>query len=342
MSGTSLDGLDLACCTFSLGDKWNFRIDHAVTYDYPLHWSGKLKQAHLLSGEMLGKLDCDLGNYYGQLIRDFLAEVGFVPDFIASHGHTVFHQPEQGFTLQIGNGHVIAEVTGLPVIFDFRSLDVARGGQGAPLVPVGDRLLFDDFDYCLNIGGIANISFEQQGRRVAFDVCVANMLLNELSSRKGLAFDKDGELAAEGSVNDDLLSKMNNLAYYRQTGSKTLGREWFESHLLPLVNSDPIPTEDLLRTAVEHIAIQIGRVFDRGLPGGRLLMTGGGALNGFLVSRIRARSKVEVVVPEERLVHFKEALIFAFLGVLRARGEINCLASVTGASRDSCAGLMTA
>ena len=340
MSGTSMDGLDLACCSFTFENKWDYTIHHALTIEYPVEWQDRLRSAMQASGEDLALIHADYGRYIGLQVRDFLDKTNFKADFVASHGHTVFHQPSRHFTLQIGDGNAIAAATGLPVIFDFRSLDVALGGQGAPLVPVGDRLLFGKYDYCLNLGGIANISFEEGSRRVAFEICPANMMLNHLAGRMGLMYDPEGEMARSGRVVTDLLDALNGLSYYREEGAKTLGREWFAEHILPLLeqHSDR-SAEDLLRTATEHVAMQITHSVND--PAGRtMLVTGGGAMNRFLVSRIRKLTDLQLVVPDKQLVLFKEALVFAFLGVLRYRHEINCLASVTGASRDSCTGVM--
>ena len=340
MSGTSMDGLDLACCSFTFENKWDYTIHHALTIEYPAEWQDRLRGAMQAGGGDLALIHADYGRYIGLQVRDFLDKTNFNADFVASHGHTVFHQPSRHFTLQIGDGNAIAAATGLPVIFDFRSLDVALGGQGAPLVPVGDRLLFGKYDYCLNLGGIANISFEKGSRRVAFDICPANMMLNHLAGRMGLMYDPEGEMARSGRVVTDLLDALNGLSYYREEGAKTLGREWFAEHILPLLeqHADRSP-EDLLRTATEHMAMQIAHSVDD--PAGRtMLVTGGGAMNRFLVSRIRKHTDLQLVVPDKQLVLFKEALVFAFLGVLRYRHEINCLASVTGASRDSCTGVM--
>lgn len=341
MSGTSLDGLDLACCVFSRDGGWKYRILEAKTVAYSSDWLEKLRHTSSMDGEMLTRTGVEFGRFIGQHIEELVASSGFAADFVASHGHTVFHQPERGFTLQIGDGNTIAAQTGLPVIYDFRSVDVALGGQGAPLVPIGDRLLFGEYTCCLNLGGIANLSFELDNERVAFDVCPANMMLNHLASLAGKPFDQGGELAAAGTIDADLLNRLNGLPHYAKIGSKTLGREWFEHNVLPMISGSSRSAADRLATAVEHIAIQIAASVS-GLSGGKMLVTGGGALNHFLISRIREHTGMEVIVPDLKLVHFKEALVFAFLGVLRQLNEINCLASVTGASRDSSAGVMTA
>ena len=341
MSGTSLDGLDIACCVFSRDGGWKYRILEAKTVAYSSDWLDKLRLTPSMDGETLARTGVEFGRFIGQHVKELADLSGFAADFVASHGHTVFHQPERGFTLQIGDGNTIAVQTGLPVIYDFRSLDVALGGQGAPLVPIGDRLLFGEYACCLNLGGIANLSFEMDNARMAFDVCPANMMLNHLAALAGKSFDQGGELAAAGTLDADLLNRLNGLQHYAKVGSKALGREWFEYNILPLISGSSSSVADRLATAVEHIAIQIAASVP-GLSRGKMLVTGGGALNHFLISRIREHTGMEIIVPDMELVHFKEALVFAFLGVLRHLNEINCLASVTGASRDSSAGVMTA
>jgi len=337
MSGTSLDGLDIAACTFTHSEnKWTFSIVDAATIPYPDALLNQLRQVHNVSALQFCETDNTLGNFIGQSTSNFLNKTGFDADFIASHGHTVFHQPEQSLTVQIGNPAAIAAKCSLPVVADFRRLDVALGGQGAPLVPIGDTLLFDNYDACLNLGGIANISFEENGKRLAFDVCVANMALNALSMTLGLAYDEGGKLAAGGKLNKGLLNSLNALDFFKEKGPKSLGREWVEDAFLPiLAEAANTSVEDKLATVVEHIAIQIGKYAKKEA---QLLATGGGALNSFLIERIAHHWSGKVTVPEQRIVEFKEALIFAFLGVLRMEQQLNCLESVTGSTTDNCGG----
>ena len=338
MSGTSLDGLDIAAVEFEYkNDKWSFKLISATTISYSEKWIEKLKKAPSLSGEKLMELHSEYGNYTGIKINDFINKTGFAPDLIASHGHTIFHQPEKHFTLQIGNGAEIAAVTKTTTVADFRTADVALGGQGAPLVPVGDKLLFSDFDYCLNLGGFANISYENDNRRIAFDICPVNFALNFFAEKHGLAFDKDGELGKQGKINIELLNKLNNLKYYKQEAPKSLGREWMENEFFPVINSLSIPDPDKMRTIYEHIAIQISKI---GLGSRKLLITGGGAFNMFLIERIKYHSSLQIIIPSKKIIDFKEALIFAFLGVLRIQNKTNCYSSVTGATKDSSVGII--
>jgi anhydro-N-acetylmuramic acid kinase len=344
MSGTSLDGLDLVAAEFrKTNEKWHFHIEAAETIEYSNEWKTRLKNAPEFSGLELIQLHTEYGRFLGSETKRFFTENNFEPDLIASHGHTIFHQPEKGFTFQAGSGFEIATVTGITTVADFRSGDVALGGQGAPLVPVGDRLLFSEYEYCLNLGGFANISFEKNGKQIAFDICPVNIILNHFAEKQGFSFDKNGELGRKGKVNTELLNKLNQLDFYRAEPPKSLGREWVEQVFMPVLNDFEISDEDKLRTVYEHIAKQIagrgeGKGTDKG--GGKMLVTGGGAFNAFLIELISGKTPIELVIPANEIVNFKEALIFAFLGVLKVRGEINCLASVTGAKCDSSVGIM--
>ncbi len=338
MSGTSLDGLDIAYCIFELsGDKWTFKIRCAETVPYSEEWKKHLTSIETGSAFDLAETDIQYGQLIGQLTRSFMDRMNVRPGFIASHGHTVFHQPQKKLTWQIGKGSSIAVETGLPVVCDFRSTDVALGGQGAPLVPVGDRLLFGGYDYCLNLGGFSNISFEKDNSRVAFDICPCNIILNNYASKLGKPFDESGNLARSGHLNEELLLSLNDLSFYKMKGPKSLGKEWVLQEILPLLDQSNIPPEDILHTVTEHIADQISGVIQNDRSK-KILVTGGGAFNTFLIERLGAQTPVGIVIPDKDTINFKEALIFAFLGVLRWRGEINCLQSYTGASKDNTGG----
>ncbi len=338
MSGTSLDGVDLAYCEFGKsGESWSFAIKQAETLPYTSEWRAKLAKAPQQSGLNLAFTNNQLGKYFGEITLDFIQKHRLNPDFIASHGHTIFHRPNEGLTLQIGSGAEIAAQTGLTTVCDFRSLDIALGGQGAPLVPVGDRLLFTDFRFCLNLGGFANISFDDAGQRIAFDVCPLNTVLNFLANQINLDFDKDGLVASEGNVDQNLLSALNEIAFYSQKSPKSLGREWLETCFMPVLSNFSLDMPDKMRTVVEHFAFQIAAA-TKNKPAGKMLITGGGALNHFLVERISVHSSNKIVIPNPQIINFKEALIFAFLGVLRLNGTPNCLSSVTGACYDNIGG----
>lgn len=347
MSGTSLDGLDMALCAFTrTGDSWSYKLLETGYRDYQPKLRTALEKAIESDAPDLLALDAFYGAWLGKQAIEFLGAESTHLDAIASHGHTVHHQPDRGFTYQLGAPQLIALSSGLPTIGDFRSGDIALGGQGAPLVPVGDRLLFGRYQFCLNLGGIANISFEQQGRRIAFDIGIANMLLNYLVQPLNLSYDTDGHLARSGQVNSGLLNALDALPFYKEPYPKSTGYEWFREDVLPLLAGFPDQIENQLRTAVQHIAnqiaVQIRKVGQGG--NGEVLVTGGGALNSFLMELLQLEldPDFKVVIPDQELIHFKEAIVFGFLGALRLCGQPNVLASVTGARRDSCSGILCA
>jgi anhydro-N-acetylmuramic acid kinase len=258
---------------------------------------------------------------------------------VASHGHTIFHRPSEKITFQLGDGYFIAAETKITTVSDFRTFDVALGGQGAPLVPVGDEHLFPNYDFCLNLGGFANVSYSEYGKRIAFDICPVNFAINFLSNEAGKEFDKDGFLAMKGKTDKELLEKLNKLDFYKIPAPKSLGREWFENQIIPLISDKNIKLEDRLRTFYEHVAIQISDALKREKQKS-VLTTGGGALNKFLVQIIKEHSSNQYVIPGNEIIEFKEAIVFAFLGVLRIRNEINVFSSATGSRCDSCSGVI--
>ncbi len=337
MSGTSLDGIDIALCSFSESDKsWNYKIVEAETIAYPVFWTEKLKGAHDLNAQEFLLLNNEYGRYTGELISRFMHGKN-IPQLIASHGHTIFHQPEKRLTFQLGNGAAIAAATGITTVCDFRNFDVALGGQGAPLVPVGDRLLFAGYDFCLNIGGFANISFELNGVRIAFDIAPANIILNDLAQQVGCAFDQDGRIGASGTIDESLLQRLNTLDFYAKEWPKSLGREWIAREITPLLAASGLTIEDQASTVYEHIVHQIVRVIGNK---GRLLATGGGSKNRFLIDKLKSKTSCEIVLPHEKLIDFKEALIFAFLGVLAYNGRVNVHSSVTGSKQNHIGGII--
>lgn len=336
MSGTSLDGLDLAACEFKYGtDGWSYRFLATETVEYSHDWREKLAGAHHLPGRGLIRLDRQYGKLLGEEVNRFVRKFNLKVELIASHGHTVFHTPALGITHQIGHPANLAAETGIPVAADFRTTDVALGGQGAPLVPAGDRHLFSRYAYCLNLGGFANISFEDRGDRVAGDICPVNIVANALAGLAGMPYDDQGNTGRRGNLIPGLLRELNQLPFYRTPFPRSLGREWTEDQIFPLLEKYKEKIPDLLRTWYEHVACQISSVMK---DNGDVLVTGGGAFNRFLLERLEELSNVRLVVPEDQVIQYKEALIFAFLGLLRIRNEINCFRTVTGASRDSCCG----
>jgi anhydro-N-acetylmuramic acid kinase len=338
MSGTSLDGVDIAFCEFRVATDWSFELLASETIPYEEAWRARLVRAPHQRAAEFSETDCAYGSLLGKLVKEFCEKRHITPDFVASHGHTIFHQPRNGVTTQIGSGAYLAASAGFPVVCDFRRGDVALGGQGAPLVPVGDKLLFTAHAYCLNLGGIANVSYDAGGDRIAYDICPCNLVLNKYAATLGLPYDSGGELAAGGRIQPAILKKLEQLPYYRKSFPKSLGREEAELDFFPLLDTSGIGAADILATFCEHIAMETGKALRQAKGNGTMLVTGGGAFNAFLLQRIRHHASVEVVVPDKKIVEFKEAIIFAFLGVLRMRNENNCLMSVTGASRDSCGG----
>lgn len=340
MSGTSLDGLDMAYVEFSCEDvgKWNYKILEAETIPYSEKWYSELRSATKLGSEDLLELHSRYGFYLGEQVKNFREKHKIESlDVIASHGQTVFHQPNRRFTLQIGEGRAIQIENPFPVVYDFRTMDVILGGEGAPFVPIGDELLFRKYDACLNLGGFSNISFNREGKRIAFDICPVAVVLNELAGREAKPYDQEGAMAREGKINSTLLEQLNRLDFYKTKGPKSLGAEWVQSHVTPLLTN--LSTLDLLSTYSEHVALQIAEVLNS-YEIKEVLITGGSSYNEYLIERIKAHSSTLITIPSSVVIEYKEALIFAFMAVLRLRGEVNVLSSVTGALRDHCTGIL--
>jgi anhydro-N-acetylmuramic acid kinase len=348
MSGSSLDGLDIVFAEFhENGGKWSYEILNADCYSYSKEWVERLKHAGTLNALDYQMLHVDYGHYLGQQVNKFVEEnnLQYKVALIASHGHTTFHVPAKKMTAQLGEGAAIASETQLPVVTDLRAMDVAYGGQGAPIVPIGEKLLLGDYEYFLNIGGIANISVNG-AQYIAFDVCAANRVLNMLANDAGKEYDKDGEMASTGKVNNSLLEELNGLDYYKKSYPKSLANDFGTDTVYPIIRKQNIATNDALRTYTDHIAVQVKNSiagFRLTTSGSRLLVTGGGAFNTFLVQRLKDQLKklsIEVIVPDKKLVNYKEALIMALIGVLRWREEYNVISSVTGAARNSIGGAL--
>lgn len=342
MSGTSLDGVDLAHIIFEFKDnRPGFVIKEAETIAYPEEWVEKLKKAVDYSESELVTLNEEYTLLLGGIIKIFIEKNSITSlDAVCSHGHTILHQPQNGFTLQIGNLPNIASLIKERVVCDFRVQDVKFGGQGAPLVPIGDRLLFSDYHYCLNLGGFSNISFEENGKRIAFDICPVNTVLNFYANQLGFDYDAGGAIAKKGTVNNPLLEELNKLNFYKLPYPKSLGFEFVKTIVLPIIEKYNDSPENKLATFTEHIAQQIANVVKSNGNGG-LLITGGGAYNEFLMDRLmQLLPGVIISIPDDKTIQFKEALIFALLGVLKLREEINVLSSVTGASKDHSSGVV--
>ena len=337
MSGTSLDGLDIIYVQFDIESNYRFKIICSETVSYSELWKEKLQSAIGFERQYLNELDIEYGAFLGKKTKEFIDENRIEDlNFIASHGHTVFHQPENGITLQIGNGQMIANKTNAKVVCDFRTQDVHLGGQGAPLVPIGDRLLFSEYDACVNLGGFANISYEQKGARIAFDISPVNIVLNHFSKKLGYEYDDKGILTSKGSIDKALLDKLNNLDYYKGEPPKSLGLEWVKEYIYPALDRVELEV-DVMRTFTEHVAMQIASVIQNFQ---KVLFTGGGVFNDFLLDRIKHYTKAEIVIPSTQIIDYKEALIFALLGLLKTQNKINCLSSVTGAKKNHSSGVI--
>ena len=336
MSGTSMDGLDLCHCVFNKNELSEFKILNAVTYQYPEKLLAKLKEIIKKNINEIDKINIDYGVFIGKCINRFINEYRINKiDLISSHGHTVFHEPEIGKTLQIGCGKSIKNITGIKTINNFRAQDLTLSGQGAPLVPIGDKILFSKYKYCLNLGGFVNLSIKTKNKIIAYDICPFNTVLNFYSKKLGYDFDIDGKLSESGKINFDLLNKLNSIKFYFKKHPKSLGIEFVNSTIFPLIDNFKISHEDTLATFVNHAAFQINQNIH---DSKKVLVSGGGVFNRNLISVLKKHYNLNICIPENEIIDFKEALIFGLLGVLRVENKINCLKSVTGAKKDHCSG----
>ncbi|OIQ21153.1 MAG: anhydro-N-acetylmuramic acid kinase [Flavobacterium sp. MedPE-SWcel] len=343
MSGTSLDGVDLAYVSLMYKEgNWSFKLHEVQTIPYDEAWINRLQAAIDFDDQALARLNKDYTSLLSGIINDFIISNKIVDiDVICSHGHTILHQPQNGFTLQIGNLQELASHVNSLVVCDFRVQDVVFGGQGAPLVPIGDRLLFSEYDFCLNLGGFSNISFEVGKKRIAYDICPVNTVLNHYANILGHAYDDGGKIAASGTVDSKLLGLLNNLDYYKEDYPKSLGFEFVKEVVLPIMDNSTISVKDKLCTFVVHSAMQIAKAVLKERQEGNLLITGGGVYNSFLIEKLEEfMPSINVTIPDNKTIEYKEALIFALLGVLKLRGETNVLCSVTGAKNDHSSGVV--
>ncbi len=339
MSGTSLDGVDLIYVNFTKANSWHYKILQTKTVPYTSLWEDCLRVAVQFSSEELSLLNTEYTTYLATIINDFISEFNIKQiDAVCSHGHTILHQPEKGITLQIGNLESLSKLIKQTVICDFRVQDVAYGGQGAPLVPIGDQLLFSEYTHCVNLGGFSNISMQKENRRIAYDICPVNIVLNHYAQQLGLSYDDKGSIAASGKICKPLFEALNSLPFYKKLAPKSLGFEWVNAIVFPLIDSYVLSVKDILCTVVEHVAVQLSVHFSD--KNNHVILTGGGVYNNYLLSRIKAHTPAKIVIPSSVLIEFKEALIFAFLGVLKSRAEINVLASVTGAKKNHSSGVV--
>lgn len=341
MSGTSLDGVDIIYAHFKYSTVWSFSIIKAETIPYTPKWLACLKQLVTYSKKELQDIDEDYTVYLANLIQEFIKKYNVRDlDAVCSHGHTALHDPEHGYTYQIGNLPKLAKILKKDVVCDFRIQDVELGGQGAPLVPIGDALLFSNYDFCLNLGGFANVSTEVEDNRIAYDICPVNIVLNHYVQPLGFNYDDGGNIARTGLVNPELLHQLNALPFYNADYPKSLGLEWVVQYVFPLIDAQKLEVNDILRTFVEHVAIQISKILPMSTIVATLLITGGGAYNSFLIERLQVLSTCKIIIPNDSVVEYKEALIFGLLGILRLRNEVNCLQNVTGANKDHSTGVI--
>lgn len=341
MSGTSCDGIDLAYVNFELkNQQWKYVFKDVETSSYGDYWKAKLSEAHTFSEQKIIQLNNEYTAYLAKEINAFITKNKIQHlDAVCSHGHTVFHQPERNFTLQIGNLPKLADLLQQNVVCDFRKQDVKLGGQGAPLVPIGDQLLFSDYDACVNLGGFANISLGKNAKRIAYDICPVNTVLNKFAQKCGKEYDDGGNLAKSGTVDYALLEQLNSLDFYQQNHPKSLGVEWVNSKIFPVLESAHKSPKTILATFTEHVACQLSAVFPSSKTD-KILITGGGAYNRHLIALLKEKIAAQIIIPDDELINYKEALIFGFLGVLKLSGEINVLKSVTGAQKNHSSGVV--
>jgi anhydro-N-acetylmuramic acid kinase len=338
MSGTSLDGLDICFVSFKKSNYSKYNIINSKTYSYNEKWIEKLKKSIFLNKQELKKIDIEYGTLISNYLKEFISEFSIDKiDLISSHGHTVFHEPNKGKTLQIGDGKTINKIIKTDVVCDFRTQDVKYKGQGAPLVPIGDLDLFSNYKFCLNLGGFSNVSIKDNNKIKAFDICPVNTVLNHYSKKMGYTFDQDGVLSKKGTVNLDLLNQLNQMSFYNKLGPKSLGIEFVKSKVIPLIDSHILNPKDILRTYIEHISDQISKSIGSYFND-RILISGGGTYNNTLIDSIKIKVKSKVIVPNSQIIDYKEALIFAYMGLLKSKEKINCLKSVTGAIKDHSSG----
>lgn len=338
MSGTSLDGLDICFVSFKKSNYSKYNIINSKTYSYNEKWIEKLKKSIFLNKQELKKIDIEYGTLISNYLKEFISEFSIDKiDLISSHGHTVFHEPNKGKTLQIGDGKTINKIVKTDVVCDFRTQDVEYKGQGAPLVPIGDLDLFSNYKFCLNLGGFSNVSIKDNNKIKAFDICPVNTVLNHYSKKMGYTFDQDGVLSKKGTVNLDLLNQLNQMSFYNKLGPKSLGIEFVKSKVIPLIDSHILNPKDILRTYIEHISDQISKSIGSYFND-RILISGGGTYNNTLIDSIKTKVKSKVIVPDSQIIDYKEALIFAYMGLLKSKEKINCLKSVTGAIKDHSSG----
>ncbi len=339
MSGTSLDGVDIVYVNFKLDKYWKYEIINSKTYKYKKKWNILLKDISQKKINFIEKININYTRLLSKYIKDFINEFSIENiDFISSHGHTALHQPSNSLTYQIGNLPILAKYINQKVVCDFRVQDVKLGGQGAPLVPVGEEYLFPKYNTLINLGGFANITRINKDNLIAYDICPINIVFNYLSRKMEYEYDDRGYIASTGNINDDLYSHLQRLNYYKQKPPKSLGVEWVNSQIHTILkNFQYTPIKDLMNTFSNHFAFQIAKNIGEQ---DQVLITGGGAYNDYLINRIKKLTNSKLTIPDPNIIEYKEALIFSFLGLLRVLEINNCYSSVTGAKKDHCSGII--
>ena len=339
MSGTSLDGVDIVYVNFKLDKYWKYEIINSKTYKYKKKWNVLLKDISQKKIHLIEKINIDYTRLLSKYIKDFINEFSIQEiDFISSHGHTALHQPSNSLTYQIGNLPILAKYINQKVICDFRVQDVKLGGQGAPLVPVGEEYLFPEYNTLINLGGFANITRKNKDNLIAYDICPINIVFNHLSRKMEYKYDDRGYIASTGNINEELYDHLQRLNYYKQKPPKSLGVEWVNSQIHSILkNFQDTPIKDLMNTFSNHFAFQIAKNIGEQ---DQVLITGGGAYNDYLINRIKKLTNSKLTIPDPNIIEYKEALIFSFLGLLRVLEINNCYSSVTGAKKDHCSGII--
>lgn len=336
MSGSSLDGLDVCLTKFNQSSSWAYEILAADTLDIPEALKLQLRQSDRLKARSLFLLDQQYGNWMGEQIRHWRSKNKHKVDLIGVHGHTVFHEPKEGFSIQIGNGANVCVATGIPTVDRFREKDIILGGQGAPLVPFGERLLWPQYQVFINLGGIANVATHGSTTR-AWDIAPCNQVLNHLAKLAGKDYDENGQIAREGALDPQWLENLRSLDYFSKPAPKSLSNQWTQE----VLHQAPNNIKDALNTYVHFLGEQIAADL-KAVPDGQVvLITGGGAYNSYLIETIKKMSPgLQFVLPEHQLIAYKEALVFGLMALHRQLELPNVLSSVTGALRDSVSGVL--
>ena len=344
MSGTSLDGLDIALCYFEP----EYQLLHSRCFEF----TDDLKQRVLpfmtdqaQSIDELMILDRDLATFAAEAILIFLHDHRIDAkevNAIGYHGQTLRHRPDEGCSLQIGNPHILAEMTGIDVIADFRRRDLAAGGEGAPLVPAFHHFLTEKMRRpfaLLNLGGIANLSlFCENGEIQGFDTGPANTLIDQwIYQHTGVNFDAEGEWAASGAINQPLLEALLEEPYFQRSAPKSTGRETFNLEWLnhKLTYFGELSPEDIQATLTELTAVTIADALKHAkLNNCQLILCGGGARNRYLVERLTTHLPDFTIIASDLLgwsADAMEAAAFAWLAWAFKNKKAGNIPAVTGA-----------